>query len=224
IGLIKIITHFSYRLSLRSLINSSALTLANFIKLNAKELEDEVLNFILTRARGFLIEELTSKSAKNPTLVADAALAAPTDDLADLWARAFALNNLALQDEETFKKLAATFKRVGNIVQQASAKNQFNVAAEIDKTLLVEPCELKLAKAVTLVQKQFEQKKVNGDLTKHYMGLLKTIAELKPLVDEFFDGVMVMCDDLKLRSARLHLLSDIEQMVNSVANFAKIEI
>jgi glycyl-tRNA synthetase beta chain len=48
---------------------------------------------------------------------------------------------------------------------------------------------------------------------------LKTIADLKPIIDSFFDNVMVMNSDAKIANNRLLLLARTKQLFNKVANF-----
>ena len=49
---------------------------------------------------------------------------------------------------------------------------------------------------------------------------LLAIASLKTPVDGFFDGVMVMADDEKLRNNRLALLRQIVDMFGTFADFS----
>ena len=57
-----------------------------------------------------------------------------------------------------------------------------------------------------------------GDFT----GYLKTFAVLKTPVDAFFESVMVMADDPKLRRNRLALLSDLRAAMNQVADISRL--
>ena len=55
-----------------------------------------------------------------------------------------------------------------------------------------------------------------------FAGTLKTLAQLRDDVDGFFNGVMVMDDDLALRHNRLALLSQLHAMMNRVADISKL--
>jgi glycyl-tRNA synthetase beta chain len=55
-----------------------------------------------------------------------------------------------------------------------------------------------------------------------YTGYLKTLAVLKAPVDAFFDKVMVMVEDEKLRRGRLALLRDLRDAMNRVADLSKL--
>ena len=55
-----------------------------------------------------------------------------------------------------------------------------------------------------------------------YLGALDDLEELAAPIDAFFDAVMVMDKDEKIRSNRLGLLKAIDQLINQVADFSKI--
>ena len=54
------------------------------------------------------------------------------------------------------------------------------------------------------------------------MGALDDLEELAAPIDAFFDAVMVMDKDEKIRKNRLGLLKAIDALVNEVADFSKI--
>ena len=55
-----------------------------------------------------------------------------------------------------------------------------------------------------------------------FAGYLKTFASLKSPVDSFFDSVMVMADDKKLRENRLALLTDMRKAMNRFSDISKL--
>ena len=56
-----------------------------------------------------------------------------------------------------------------------------------------------------------------------YLPGLEQLAELRPAVDQFFDEVMVMVDDVKLKNNRLALLHQLLQSFRRVADFSRIQ-
>jgi len=58
----------------------------------------------------------------------------------------------------------------------------------------------------------------NGDLT----GALRALATAKPVVDRYFDEVMVMVDDPEIRANRLALLRSVATTMNRVADISKL--
>jgi glycyl-tRNA synthetase beta chain len=55
-----------------------------------------------------------------------------------------------------------------------------------------------------------------------YRRALEAIAGLRPLVDRFFDKVLVMAEDAALRQNRLRLLGKLDQLFSGIAQFAEI--
>jgi glycyl-tRNA synthetase beta chain len=55
-----------------------------------------------------------------------------------------------------------------------------------------------------------------------YRGALGRIAELRPVVDRFFDGVMVLAEDLKVRDNRLALLASVQSLFADLADFRQL--
>lgn len=51
---------------------------------------------------------------------------------------------------------------------------------------------------------------------------LKALAQLGPSVDAFFDGVMVMDEDLQIRANRIALLRKLDSLMNQVADISKL--
>ena len=109
--------------------------------------------------------------------------------------------------------LAAANKRIGNILKKAASS-----ASPADSALFIEPAEKALATAID---------KVRPDALKHlaandYAESLKLLSQLKEPVDVFFDQVMVMAEDAKLRNNRIALLRDLHALMNQVADISKL--
>ena len=51
---------------------------------------------------------------------------------------------------------------------------------------------------------------------------LKALVTLKPFIDDFFEKVMVMCDDKRLRINRALLLQQLGRLMNQVADISKL--
>jgi len=120
--------------------------------------------------------------------------------------RAFA----ALPEAES---LAAANKRIGNILKQAGA-----VRGEFDMALLVLPEEKALANAFRALREAVE--KSYRDL--EYTAALKALASLKAPVDAFFDKVMVMDKDARVRENRIGFLGTLHGTMNRIADLSKL--
>ncbi len=222
IGLVKIIFCQGYQFSLEHFVTHAISSVQKAIVLKADALKEEVLLFLAARARGVLLEELAEKKAGNAVLLVDAAMGVGFDDLADLQSRVFALNYLSQQDTEMFVQLVSNLKRAGNIVAKARSDGFLTESSVFEAALLKEVCERDLWREIQSVETKLQTRNTNSTLIERHIDVLEQIAALKPFVDRFFDDVMVMVDDVKLREARLGLLAKIEKMVRTIADFTRI--
>jgi glycyl-tRNA synthetase beta chain len=161
--------------------------------------------FIFERARGYFQEQGYSASEVDAVL----SLRPGRLDLVPRQleaVRAFA----GLPEAES---LAAANKRIGNILKQADS-----AGAAFDMALLVVPEEKALAAAFNLLK---------GNVEQAYRGLeyttaLKELASLKGPVDAFFDKVMVMDKDPRVRANRIAFLGTLHGTMNRIADLSKL--
>jgi glycyl-tRNA synthetase beta chain len=116
-------------------------------------------------------------------------------------------------ESEDFKQLAGLFKRVRNIARNLDAS-----APDLGGTLS-EPSELALAKEVDRLAPLVESSVKSGT---GYRQAFAEAAKAGPAVAKFFDDVMVMADDVKLRDARLRLLRRLEGLILQLADVSEI--
>jgi glycyl-tRNA synthetase beta chain len=109
--------------------------------------------------------------------------------------------------------LAAANKRIGNILKKADAS-----ASPADFSLLAEPAEKALAAVMERVSPAARERFTGGD----YAGALKLLAQVREPVDVFFNDVMVMAEDPKLRNNRIALLRDLHGLMNMVADISRL--
>jgi glycyl-tRNA synthetase beta chain len=112
--------------------------------------------------------------------------------------------------------LAAANKRVANILKQAASKGESFANAKPND--LAEPAELALHQAIRSTSAEADRQFERGD----YTAYLKSFAVLRSPVDSFFESVMVMVDDEKVRHGRLALLADLRSAMNRVADLSKL--
>ena len=111
------------------------------------------------------------------------------------------------------ESLAAANKRIGNILKQAG-----NVPAEFDIGLMVLPEEKSLATTFKLLQPDLDR----AFSALNYTGALKSLASLKAPVDAFFDKVMVMDKDPRVRANRIGFLGKLHGTMNRIADLSKL--
>src|SRR6266480_2159218 len=112
--------------------------------------------------------------------------------------------------------LAAANKRIANILRQAESKGE--AFGDADVSALKEPAEILLFEALQTASRSAKPLFDSGD----FAGYLKAFASLKSPVDSFFDAVMVMTDDKKLRENRLALLTDMRKAMNRFSDISKL--
>src|SRR5712671_2968102 len=112
--------------------------------------------------------------------------------------------------------LAAANKRIANILRQAETKGESFVGADV--SALKEPAEISLFEALQAASRSAKPLFDSGN----FAGYLKTFASLKSPVDSFFDTVMVMADDKRLRENRLALLNDMRKAMNRFSDISKL--
>jgi len=111
--------------------------------------------------------------------------------------------------------LAAANKRIRNILRQAGGAPP----GEVEVARLTEPSERKLFEEVRALDGQVTPLLKSGD----YAAALKRLAGLRPAVDEFFDKVMVMVDDVPVRNNRLALLNRLGNLFLNVADISRLQ-
>ena len=163
----------------------------------------ERLEFYLRDVRGFAYD------------MVNAVLAADADDVVDAIARAEAVSSV--RGSEDFASISIAFKRIKNILRQARDTKKV-IAEQLDSTALTEDSEKQLAAAIpetaAAVRKLREEK--------NYSAALAHISRLRQPVDLFFDKVMVMVDDERVRANRLALLRDLLSEFSTIADFSEI--
>jgi glycyl-tRNA synthetase beta chain len=149
--------------------------------------------------------------------VVKAVMTTEPDDVRDAMKRVDAVS--AARTGADFAAIAAAFKRMKNLVEQAKAKGEvFSPGSKHE--FLTEPVERALSEEAGRRAAWVEGLRKDGD----YTLALATIAELRPFVDAFFDKVMVMAPEPQQRAARLGLLLRILLDYSKVADFSEIVI
>jgi glycyl-tRNA synthetase beta chain len=203
IGILAIILERNYKVSIPTLVVRSLQLLEKKAERPLADIAAEVVEFIRLR----LVNMLTGQDY--PGDVVDAVLSASFDEPGDALARVKALADL--KGREDFEPLAAAFKRVVNIIKGG-------VTQEVDPTLFEAESEINLNRQLSAVQSGLKAQIAAAD----YPAALTTIAGLRPAVDAFFDGVMVMAEDEKIRTNRLALLTGVARLFTDIADFSRI--
>jgi len=163
----------------------------------------ERLEFYLRDALGFKYD------------VVNAVLAAGADRIPDAVIRAKAVTVVRSSDD--FAAISISFKRIKNILRQASEAGHQG-GATVDMATLAEPAEEELARRIPEAAALVEKMRAEGK----YESALVEISKLRPVVDTFFDKVMVMVEHQRVRANRLALLTSLLREFSTIADFSEI--
>jgi glycyl-tRNA synthetase beta chain len=147
--------------------------------------------------------------------VVKAVLAADANDVVDAVQRAEAVKQVLHMPE--FQAIGAACKRMRNILRQAEEKG-IRPAATFEYMADSAPEEKSLAAYVEVNGPKVEALRKKKD----YRDALMLLATAREPVDAFFDKVMVMVDDERLRANRLALLRTLLKEFSTVADFSEI--
>jgi glycyl-tRNA synthetase beta chain len=154
------------------------------------------IKYFFREIRGFKYDEV------------NAVLASGCGTLSDVEARLTAL--AAIRPTENFEPLAASFKRIQNILKQAA----FEPREVLDQSLLEDGPERALHADFVRVRAAAK--------VETYPAALEQIASLRPRVDTFFDKVLVNAKDERVRNNRLTLLLNLLTEFSTIADFSEI--
>jgi glycyl-tRNA synthetase beta chain len=178
-GVVKIIAEGKLEFPLEPYLGDAAL----------REFVGDRVRYYFKDIRGFKYDEV------------NACMAAGWSQLVDLEARLVRVQNL--RSSPDFEPLAASFKRIKNILEQA----KFGAPGAIDAGLLEAGPEQDL---------HDEYKRIAGQ------PIEKVISRLRPKVDLFFDKVLVNAQDPRVRQNRLTMLGTLLKEFSTIADFSEI--
>ena len=173
-------------------------------------LVSQVVDFIVQRLRNVLSQEGYAHGE------IEACISAGCSRLDHFDGRITSLK--AIRNHNDLKVISIAFKRATNILKQARKNGMDIDGLTFSRGLLVEPEEKTLADAVADTRKS-----VQGFVSAlDYANALKEIAHIRPPLDIFFDKVLVMAEDQKMRENRLALLKEVLDIFSPIADFAQL--
>jgi len=205
LGVLRTIIERGLDLDLQALVAKAVEALKG--RLTEKDVAEQVFAFIMERTRAYYTDQGVAHDTFDAVLELQ-----PTKPL-DFHQRIQAVSEFRKLAEA--ESLAAANKRISNILAKAEVK----VPESVDTKLLQEVQEQELAARLEAITKQvgplFERR--------DYTEALKILAGLREPVDAFFDHVMVMAEDDKLRDNRLALLNGLRNLFLQVADISRLQ-
>ena len=211
LGIVKIILEKKLPVSLSLAIGAAAKALLTHKPKRGvtPEQEAQILEFLLDRAK-FVFREREGFGYDEVSAV----FRAGADDLVDAQKRLGALK--AIRKSRNFEPLAVSFKRIRKILEKAGVAVSDGLRVSPD--FFENAAERELHAAVREAALKVPVMKRAGK----YQEALEYIAGLRPVVDRFFDEVMVMAENETVRNNRLTLLAELLREFTTVADFSEI--
>ena len=178
--------------------------------------DEQVYDFIMERLRAYYLERAPSavpgSAPAFTTEMFDAVLATKPASPLDFDARLNALR--AFLDLPEAISLAAANKRIANILRKAGELQR----RDVDVEGLKDPAEVRLFDAMRSLQEAV----ATALAQREYANALGRLAQLRPPVDAFFEQVMVMDEDPRLRANRLALLAQLHGLFIGIADLSRL--
>ena len=197
LGLLRILLEARIELNLKELIDFS-------LNLHLKEVDRDsslsIYQFMMERLKAYYKDLGVDGS------IYEAVLAVSPSSPFDFHQRVEALNEFTQKNES--KSLIEANKRIKNILKDFEGDH-----AKLNSKMLLEESEKKLYKVTELITKQLTEKQ-------DYKAIMRSLLDLKDVIDIFFETVMVNADDLEVREARLMLISRVRALFLSVADIS----
>lgn len=204
-GIVQIIVERKLQLSVSELVAAAYRQFAAEVELSCGEQQtvEAVCEFIGQR----LVVLLTDKDYKQDTVAA--CFAAGADNLLEAARRVAALDEY--RRGEGFAELTAGFTRAANILKKAQAPK-----AAVDPALFADEAEGQLYEAAESALINVNRALQAGD----YAAALAAVGCLRAAIDSFFEKVMVMDNDERVKNNRLALLGTVISLTADIADLS----
>lgn len=211
LGVCRIILEMGLRVDIRVLLREAQAGYSGVDwKIAPDEALDKLVDFFAQRLKAYWSAQGVE------TLVVEAGMGVGFLDIFDTWQRISAL--YAFSREADFSSAALTFKRAAGIIRKQEAGEAFSGQVRVE--LLENDAERAFWNTLQKTEPVWAELAGQG----RYPEMLAQLHTLRPVVDAFFDGVMVLCEDAAVRINRLTLLSRLVTILGGVADFGKFQI
>lgn len=204
LGIINIILDKKINFKLSEMIETSLYVYVeeNGLAFDYNKVKAEIIKFFNIRIRNMFIEEGIRYD------IVDATVGEEIDNIYDMKVKSNKLNEWL--EKDGVSEVLSAFNRVSNLAEKSNSN-------EVQRDLLVQD-EINLYDAFNNMEE-----KINIAINKkEYDKALDQLVLLKDPIDNFFDKVMVMVDDEKIKNNRLGLLKKIHDSIIKICDLSKI--
>ncbi|HHO76553.1 MAG TPA: glycine--tRNA ligase subunit beta [Deltaproteobacteria bacterium] len=194
-----------YRISISALAEQALYQLKTKLKRDASEVKQDLVAFFKSR----FVAILQARGVSGDII--DAVLR-DFDDPLDAFTRAQAI--AGVKHQPWFESICSASKRVENILKKVES------APGLSEALFVQDEEKALYRSFKNVEASFISLADSGE----YTSALKLLAGLKDPIDDFFDKVLVMAEDVDIRNNRIALLKSLVSLFDQIAQFSRISV
>ncbi|GKT11916.1 MAG: glycyl-tRNA synthetase beta chain [Thiomicrorhabdus sp.] len=204
LGLVRTMIEKQLDLDLRFLIEES-LALHESVE-STEKLVNDIYDFIMSRLRAYYADQDISAEQFEAVRVCR-----PSHPI-DFAKRIEAVKQFSQMDGA--ESLSAANKRISNILKK--------VEGELSETVDVSLFEVDAEKVLWTALDALRETVSEQISARDYTAAIGSLATIREAVDAFFDDVMVMADDIKVRQNRLALLNQIYQLFLQVADVSRL--
>ncbi len=203
IGIINIIRNTGWKFNLNEVIETSLYEYINDLGLtfNHEEVINNIREFFFGRIKTMLQEEGIRYDIIDAVLI-------PVSEIYNIFEKAKELNNWFNDDRTNF---VDAYNRINNLTKNVDF-------TEIDEELLKEEEEKNLYNKFVESDDKFK----DALSSENYKGAMDLLNDLVSSIDSFFDSVMVMAEDEKIRQNRLALINSIEENIQKILKIENI--
>ncbi|WP_332690941.1 glycine--tRNA ligase subunit beta [Halalkalibacter lacteus] len=205
-GVVQMVNDHKLDVNLEELIKSS-LDVANrrqLLKREYDEIEKELIEFFTLRVRALLQEQGVQYD------IIDSVLSNEIGHVPTLIKKTQILTEK--HDDPSFKKVVEALSRVTNIAKKAEGEGT------IDPTLFEKDEEQALYTHYKEVKNSVREALSQGDAKQAF----EVLASSEPVINQYFDHIMVMTEDKTIRANRLYLMRELSEVIRSFAHFQSI--
>lgn len=207
-GVIRLLLERELHVSMSGLFRLSGELMKDCLGDKAGTVLSDVLQFWVTRGDAYFAEQDV------PYDIADAVLSVSFDDPVDSWKRCRAL--VRFRADESFPALVIGFKRAANILRD----NEEGIGLRLNADELSHEAERGLLDAVGKASGLVQSALAATDYDK----AIQTQLGLRPAIDKFFDDVLVMDKDPRVRATRLAILRRVHSLFLKTWDLSKIAL